>query len=88
MCSATVVTANHYNFDAIAGGTGALTGLGIAYLLQKERALGEAASRPVRTDRNISSVPRQDGRGARRSRVGGQFFLSRPIGVTARGGRL
>jgi hypothetical protein len=35
MACAIVLTANHYIFDAVAGGTVALTGLGIAYLLSK-----------------------------------------------------
>jgi hypothetical protein len=35
MVSAIVVTANHYIFDALAGGTVALTGLALAYALQR-----------------------------------------------------
>jgi hypothetical protein len=46
MLSAIVFTANHYIFDAMAGGLVALTGLGIAYALRPR-----AAAQPAAADR-------------------------------------
>jgi hypothetical protein len=44
MVSAIVLTANHYIFDALAGGAVALTGLAIAYALRPREAASGATT--------------------------------------------
>ena len=56
MCSAIILTANHYIFDAVAGATVALTGLALSYWLSK-RGAADATVTVTASERQEPALP-------------------------------